>query len=58
MNEIVREDPNRTAVKMAKMESQITGLKTQLEEKKALIAKFQSEAKELESIGPLKSAIE
>ena len=47
MNEIVREDPQRTAIKIVNMASQISELNKQLDKKNAQIAKFQSEAVEL-----------
>ena len=58
INEIVREYPDRIAHKMAKMSKEITQLQRQLSQKESQIEKFQSEARDLTSIGPLKNHME
>ena len=58
INEIVRESPDRIANKMAKMSKDIQMLERKLVKKEEQILKFQTEAKNLSNIGPLKSHME
>jgi len=58
INEIVRESPDKIALKIAKMTKEISVLKSALQKKDQQIGRYTKQAKDLASVGPLKNHIE
>lgn len=58
MNEVIKEQPDVTAAKMAQYVADIDELKSQLDSQNLLIARMTKQQQEFVSVGPLKMHIE